>query len=105
MRRHTGRRCAKDGMVAVEAVQRVAPAARHALVAARGIVIEIETAGPLHDVAANRRHVADLARSAGNNGARQQWETRSDVAMTGEGGVPHAGADQEAAVVARLDLS
>jgi len=60
-----GRRCAEDGVNAVEAVQGVAASARGALVAARGLIVEVGAAGALQDVAAHRRHVADLPAGAG----------------------------------------
>ena len=55
---------AQDRVHAVEAVDRGAAGARFALVAGRGRVVEVVTARPLHQVAARRRHVAELRRGA-----------------------------------------
>ena len=50
---------------------RVAALAGRALVAARSvIVVEIDAAGALEQVAADGRHVADLRRGAGQDRAR-----------------------------------
>ena len=57
---------AEDRVPLVEAVERRAAGARLALVAgATAPVAEIGAAGPLQQVAADRRHVADLRRGAG----------------------------------------
>ena len=71
-------RGAEHGVVAIEAVSRVAALAGRAFVAARGIVVEIEAAGALHEIAADRRHVADLAEAP----ARIAWASRGNRSRT-----------------------
>ena len=80
-----GRRGAEDRVDAVEAVDRVAALARAALVAARTfVVVEIGAAGALEEVAADRRHVADLRRGAGQDRAGQHRVALAHGAVLGD---------------------
>ena len=92
-------------MIAVEAVDRVAALARAALVAARGVVIEIGAARALQEIAADRRHVADLRRSAGEDRLREQGKALAHTPVGRDRGVLHAGADQQAAALCLLDIA
>ena len=55
-------RGAQDGVHAVEPAGCVATRARDAFVAASRLVIKVVASGTLHQVAARRRHISDLAR-------------------------------------------
>jgi hypothetical protein len=105
MRRHAGgrgapNRDAEDGVHAVEAVERVAAGARRALVAACGMVVEVEAARALQQVAAHCRHVANLRRGARQHGARQHRIALSHAAVLSQCRIGGGGADDEPAVVA-----
>ena len=71
MRRDAGLAGAEDRVHAVEALDGRAAAAGLALVAGRRGVIEVGAARALQQVAAGRRHVAQLLRGAGQDGARR----------------------------------
>ena len=88
---------------AVEAVDGRAAAAGLALVAGRRDVVEIEAARALQEVAAGRRHVAQLLRRAGQDRARQQRIALLDQRVVGEVGVRHQRADAQAAARRLLD--
>ena len=103
MRGDAGLARAEDRVDAVEAVDRRAAAAGLALVAGRGRVVEIEAARPLQEIAAGRRHVAQLLRGAGQDRARQQRIALLDQRVIGEIGVRHERADAQAAVRGLLD--
>ena len=83
MRGDAGVGGAEDRVHAVEAVDaRRSPAPRLPLVAARGAVVEVVAPRPLHQVAADRGHVADLA-----GGAATGWPaTAADSAREQPGG-------------------
>ena len=98
-------RGAEHGVVAVEAVARVAAVARNALIAARGVVVEIEAAGALHEIAADRRHVADLGGGAGQDRLGEQGKTLAHTPIGRDGGVLHAGADPQAPAFGLLDIA
>ncbi len=103
MRRDTARGPAENRVVAVEAVDRIAAGAGRALVAARGVVVEIDAARALQDVAADGGHVADLAGRARENRARQHREARAHGAVLGDRRIACRRADHEPAVLALLD--
>jgi hypothetical protein len=89
---------------AVVAVQGGAAGAGRALVAGVDGVAEVVAAGALHEVAADRRHVADL-----RAGAREERLGERRVAppyglVVGEVAVAHVGADPHAAAGQGLDL-
>ena len=65
MHRDAGVARAEDRVHAVEAVDGRAAAARLAFVAGRRGVVEVGTARALQEIAADRRHVAQLLRGAG----------------------------------------
>ena len=94
----------EDGVHAGKAADGCAAAARLALVAGGGRVVEIGTAGPLQQVAAGRRGVAQLRRGAGEDGARKQGKARLDPGIVGDGGIARERADAQAAIGKRLDL-
>ena len=92
-------------MVAIEAVARVAALAGRALIAARGVVVEIDAAGALHEIAADRRHVADLGGGAGQDRLGEQRKALAHTPIGRDGGVLHAGADAQAAALGLLDIA
>lgn len=69
---------AQDRVAPVDAVQRGAAAARHALVARGPGVAEVRAAHLLHQVAAHRRHVAQLGRRAEEQGLGKHREAVHD---------------------------
>ena len=74
------------------------PRARLAFVAGRRRVVEISAARALQEIAARRRHVAQLLRGAGQNGAGQHRIALLDQRVIGEIGVAHQRADAQTAV-------
>ena len=97
-------RRAQDGMMAIEPFACVAARARLPLVAARSIdIVEIQAAGPLEDVAADRRHVADLRGGTGEQRTREHRVAAAYERMGGKGGVPDRGIDQQSAALAFPD--
>ena len=103
MRRDAGFAGAEDRIDAVDALDRRAAAAGLAFVAGRRGVIEIEAARALQEIAAGRRHVAQLLRGAGQDRAREQRIALLDQRVVGEVGVRHERADAQAAVRRLLD--
>ena len=75
-----------------------AAAAGLALVARRGDVLEVAAAGALQQVAADRRHVAQLARRAGEQRLRQHRVALPHQRVGGQVAVAHARADAQPAV-------
>ena len=94
---------AEDRVHAVDTADRRAAAARLALVAWRARVVEIEAARSLQQVAAGRGHVAQLLRSAGEDGAGEQRIAGLDLRVPGEIAVRHQGADAQTAIFGLLD--
>ena len=88
----------------VEAADGGTAAAWLAFVAGRRRIIEIGAAGALQQVAAGRRHIAQLLRGAGQDGARQQRVARFELWVIGEIGIRHERADAQAASGSLLDL-
>ena len=95
MRRDAGIARAEDRVHAVDAVDRRAAAAGLALVARRRGVIKIVAARPLQEIAAGRRHVAQLLRGAGEDRACQQRIALLDQRVIGEIGIRHQRADAQ----------
>jgi hypothetical protein len=91
-------------MLAADALQRTAAAAGLPLVARLVGVVEVGAAGALQQIAGGRRLVAQLARSAGEQRARQHAVVAPDAIVGGEVGVANQGADAQAAIGRRLDL-
>ena len=89
----------------VEPVDRIAPRAGHALVAARGVVVEIAAARALEQVTADGRDVADLRARPRQDRARQHRIVRTDRAVGRERGVGHPRADHHATIGADRDLA
>jgi hypothetical protein len=94
---------AEDRVHAVDAVDRRAAAARRAFVARRARVVEVQAARSLQQVAAGRGHVAQLRRSAGEDGAGEQRIARLGLRVPGEIGVQDQSADAQATVICLLD--
>lgn len=97
MYRHAVFAGAENRMVAVQPAACGAAAARLALVAWRGGVVEILAAGTLQQVAAGAGHVAQLRRGAGEDRLDEQGIIRLDGGMPGQFGVADQGPDQQAA--------
>src|SRR5215471_13989820 len=73
---------AEDRMAAIEAMKRRAAGAWPTLVAWKPVLVaEIRAARSLHDVAADRRHVAELARGGEQQGLGDNGELLPDVAV------------------------
>ena len=75
---------AEDRVHAVEAADRRAARARLAFVAGRRDVVEVGAARALQEVAADRRHVAQLLRGAGQQRARQHRIALLDQRVIGQ---------------------
>ena len=91
-------------MLAAEAADRRAAAAGLAFVARLVGVVEIGAARALEQVARGRRLVAQLARGAGEQRAREHAIVAPHARVGGEIGVAHQRADAQAALGRRLDL-
>ena len=95
----------EDRVIAVVPFDGRAAAPRLALVARRGGVVEVGAAGPLHQVAARRRHVAELGGRTRQDGPGQQGVVPLDPLVVGDVRVRHERPDLEPAVVAPTDLA
>jgi hypothetical protein len=84
-------------VLAVDARNRRAAAPRLALVARHRGVVEIEAACPLQQIAAGRRHVAQLLRGAREDRARQQRIAAFHDRVIGKVGIRHQRADLQTA--------
>src|SRR4029453_5886319 len=89
---------------AVEAVDRAAACAGLALIARHARVIKVEAASALEEVAAGRRHVAQLRRSSSEDGARKQRIVFLDPLVIGKMAVGHKRADAQTAGIGLLDF-
>ncbi len=94
---------AEDGVDAVHPADGRAAAAGFAFVAGRAGVVKVIAPGPLQQVAAGGRCVAQLRRGAGQDRAGQQRIPRRDPIVVGNGAVGHQSADAQAAGLRRLD--
>ena len=94
---------AEDRVDAVEPVDRVAAAAGLPLVAPRGAVVEVVAARPLHQVAADGRHVPQLRRGAVQDRLRQQRVALANRGWRPASAVAHQRADAHAAVGQLVD--
>src|SRR5918994_2429575 len=103
MRRDAVKGRAEDGMLPIEAVERVAAAARLAHVAVRRRVIEVIAPRALHEVTAGRRHIAKLCGCSVQDGVRQQRKLLADDGVRGQMAVRDHRADTDATVRALLD--
>ncbi len=83
--------------MSVEAFYGGAAGPRLALVAGRSRVVEVAAARPLHQVAADRRHVAQLRRRTGQDGLREQRIAPLDLLVVGDVGVRHERAEPQPA--------
>ncbi len=93
-----------DRVVPVVSAGGVAAAAGNPLVAAgAGGINEVQAARALHQVAADRRHVADLGRRARQNRAGEHRVLRARREMYRDGVVARGRADPQPAIVGRLD--
>src|SRR5437762_7887417 len=89
--------CAQNRMNAVEAVDSRAACPRLSLIAASGGVVEVITARPLHQIAADRRHVAKLWRGTRQNGLGKQRVATLNIVVIGNVCVRHECAKSEPA--------
>src|ERR1700730_7973667 len=94
----------QDGVHAVDPVDCRTAAARLALIAWRGCIVEIEAARPLQEIAPGRGHVAQLLRGPGKDRAAQQWIARLDLRVIGDIAIGNQRPDPQAAVPGLLDL-
>ena len=104
MHRDAGFARAEDGVHAVEAADGRAARAGLAFVAGRRNVVEVGAARALQEVAADRRHVAQLLRGAGQQRARQHRIAPLHHWVIGKIGVAHERPDAKAAACGLLDL-
>ena len=79
------------------------PGAGLALVARRRLVVEVEAAGALHQVAPDRRHVPQLPGGAVQDRLRQNRIPGADQGVRGQATVAHQRADPQPAVGEFLD--
>jgi hypothetical protein len=93
MRGDTGVTGPQDRVDPVDTVDRRAAAAGFAFVAGRRDVVEIETASPLHQIAARRSHVAQLLRGTGQDRAREERIALLDLRVIGKIGIRDQRAD------------
>src|SRR6202158_2084245 len=94
----------ENGVHPAETVNRVAAAVRKALVAPRRGVVEVVAARALHEVAADGRHVPDLARGSAEDGLGQHRVTLAYQWMSGNRGISDASAEAKPTVVALRNL-
>ena len=104
MHRDAGVARAEDRVHAIVAVDGGAAAARLAFVAGRRGVVEVVAARALQEIAAGRRHVAQLLRGAGHDRAGEHRIALLDQRVIGEIGVAHERADAQAAAGRVFDL-
>ena len=90
-------------MYAIEAFDCIATRSRSAFVAARRFVVEVVTTRALHDVAADCRHVSDLARGAEEDRLRKQGEALANDRHDSPPRIFHLGPDGDPAVFHVLD--
>ena len=95
---------AEDGVTPIEALDGGATAARLALIAGRRRVVEVRASRALHEVAAGRRHIAELLGGAGHDRAGENRIVFLDERMIGKIGVAHERADAQPAARRIFDL-
>jgi hypothetical protein len=95
---------AEDGEHAVVAIDSRTPGARLPLVARVGGVAEIDATGALEQIAGGGSHIAQLGRSAGEQGLREDWVVSQHRGVLGYIGVASESSDDQAARGAGLDL-
>src|ERR1700721_3999595 len=105
MRGDAALRGAEHGVVAIEAVSRVATVPGRSFVAASSIVVEIEAAGALHEIAADRRHVTDLRGGAREDRLGEQGKPLAHTPISGDDSVLHSGADLQASAFGLLNIA
>src|ERR1700719_2428115 len=89
---------AQNGVDPIKAVNGGAPRTRLALVTGVRRIAKVITAGPLHEVAADSRHIAQLRRRAGEERLREHRETRGDGVVVGKVAVANEGPDAHSTV-------
>ena len=92
-------RGAQYGVYAIEAADCIATRSRSAFVAASRFVVEVVTTRALHDVAADCRHVSNLARGAEEDRLRKHREAPANAAVVRHCSILHLGADPDPAVL------
>jgi hypothetical protein len=98
MGRDAGFAGAEDCVATIEAADGRAAAAGLAFVARHCRIVEIGATRPLQQVAAGRRHVAQLCRSAGKDRTGEQRVALLDQRMIRKVGIRHERADAQPAV-------
>ena len=94
----------QDRVHAVDPADRRTAAARLALIAGRGRIVEIQAARSLQEIAPGRGHVAQLRRGPGEDRAAEQWIARLYLRMLGEIAIGNQRADPQAAVLGLVNL-
>src|ERR1700747_1319854 len=94
----------QDRVHAVDPFDRGAAAARFALIARRGRIVEIEAARSLQEIAPGGGHVAQLLRGARENRAAEQWIAGLDARVIGEIAIRNKRAEPKPAVLRLSDL-
>jgi hypothetical protein len=95
--------CAQDGVLPVHAANGGAATAGDALVAGRRRVIKVVAAGPLQQIAAGCRQVAELRRRAREDRARKQRPAGQHARIRRHPAVGRQRAEQQAAIRQLLD--
>src|SRR6516162_8242089 len=94
----------QDRVHPIDPFDRRTAAARLALIAWRGRIVEIEAARSLQEIAPGGCHVPQLLRGAGKNRTAEQWIACLDARVIDEIAIGHQRGDPQAAVPRLLDL-
>src|SRR4029077_12219131 len=84
MSRETPVAGAEDGVHAMVPIYRCAAGSTFPLVARTTRIAKVPTPGPLQEIAANRRHVAQLRRSTKEQGFANDWRPCRDRGIRSE---------------------
>src|SRR5579871_5420456 len=89
----------EDGVNAIESFEGIASGSWRTLIAMGGGVVEVVTAGALHEVAPGGGHVAELRGSSREDGFGEERITLAHLIVGGEMAVADHGSDTEPPVV------
>ena len=104
MNRHAVLAGTENGVLAVKAVARGAPATRGALVAlGEGGLHEVRTTGALQQVSPHGGHVSELRGGPAEDGVRHHRVLHTDKPVVGQRAVRHTRLDEHPARVGRRD--